>query len=285
MPEEQAEGGQGTRPDGWGADVQPREDGPPVMVERLGPVLSLTLHRPERMNAVTLPLYQALTEAVERAREETELRVMVISGAGRAFSVGADLKAHGGEEPSPAERRRYVAAGQATNQALQRSPLPVVAAVNGHAVGAGLELALSADLLVVARDARLRFPESTLGTSVGGGVSYTLPRSVGMARARELLLLGRFFTPAEALGMGLVNRVVPAEKVLGEAMSLARELADRAPLSIRGLKDLLARALQEDSAALLAREGEVLLACMETADWREGIQAFHEKRKPRFIGA
>jgi enoyl-CoA hydratase len=257
----------------------------PVLAERRdGGILVLTLNRPDRLNAVSREMYAGLARELAVAEEGGSIRAILLTGAGRGFSVGADLKAHDGAEPSLEERRAYVRQGQETNRALQRSGLPVVASVNGHAVGAGLELALSADLLVVAREARLRLPETALGTFIGGGVSYTLPQRVGMARARELLLLGRFFSPDEALEMGLANEVLPAAEVRERGLALARELATRAPRSIRLLKGVLRNALHLSPDELLRREEEALLACMGTEDWREGIRAYHEKREPRFTG-
>lgn len=260
------------------------EAGPPVLEERRGSCLILTLNRPARLNAVALPLYEALADAVAAAEEDGDVRAVVVTGAGRGFSVGADLQAYAEAAPSADDRRRYVAAGQRANRALQRTPLPVVAAVNGHAIGAGLELALSADLVVVSSDAKLRFPEAALGTFVGGGVTWTLPRRVGLARARELLLLGRFFTPDEALRMGLANEVVPPEVVLPRALELAGELAARAPRSVRLLKDLLRLSFHAGPDRLLEVERDALLECMDTGDWREGIRAFQEGREPRFTG-
>jgi enoyl-CoA hydratase len=264
----------------------PAPDLAPVLeASQDGPVLVLALNRPERLNAVTLELYRVLQETLARAEADAGVRAVVLTGRGRAFSVGADLVAHGGGDPSREERRRYVEAGQAANRALQASPLPVVAAVNGHAVGAGLELALSADLVVVARESRLRFPEAALGTFVGGGVTLTLPARVGMARARELLLLAEFLSPDEALAMGMVNRVVPAEEVVPAALALAGTLATRAPRSLAALKSLLSRPPAPDPGLRFQEEAEALLTCMESPDWREGVRAFHEKRAPRFTGA
>jgi enoyl-CoA hydratase len=275
-------------PSGEEEDPPDPDGGPgaaPVLSERRDGILVLTLNRPRRLNAVSREMYAELVRELAAAEEDASVRAVLLTGTGRGFSVGADLKAHDGAEPTPEERRDYVRQGQQTNRALQRSSLPVVAAVNGHAVGAGLELALSADLLVVAREAKLRLPEMALGTFIGGGVSYTLPQRVGMARARELLMLGRFFTPDEALEMGLANEVVPAAEVRQRGLELAGEVAARAPRSIRLLKGLLADASHLSPEELLQREEEALLACMGTEDWREGIRAFHEKREPRFTGA
>lgn len=158
-------------------------------MESNGKIALIWLNRPERMNAVSLSLYRELAEALAslaEEAEETSLRALILTGAGRAFCVGADLKSHGDAPPDSAWRQEYVAAAQEAARRLQRFPTPTIAAVNGHAIGAGLELALSCDFVVVSDGAKLRFPEMSLGTFVGGGVTYTLSRRVGVARAREL---------------------------------------------------------------------------------------------------
>lgn len=269
------------------ADADPTEPPePPALLvshDPVGRVLTLTLNRPDRLNAVSLGLYRALIESLRAAEGEDDVRAVVITGAGRAFCVGADLKAHAGDEPTRADRKRYVRMAQRANRAVQRCRKPVIAAVNGHAIGAGMELALSCDLIIVAEEAKLRFPELVLGTFVGGGVTYTLPRRVGMARANELLLLGDFFTPHDAERMGLVNRVVKGAEVADTAHAIARRVANRAPRSVRHAKRLLNRRPARRSVAL-KREADALFDCMQTEDWREGLNAFHERREPRFHG-
>jgi enoyl-CoA hydratase len=262
----------------------PEDPGPPLLVSRHGSILVVTLNRPHRLNAVTRELYRGLRRALAEGARGGGIRAVVITGAGRAFCVGADLRAHGEADPGPAERRRYIREGQRANRALLRYPWPVIAAVNGHAIGAGLELALSADLVVVAEEARLRLPEVGLGTFVGGGVTRTLPLRVGEARSRELVLLGSFFSPLEAVSMGLANEALPSLQVLPRALELAEALTRQAPLSLKLAKRLLRRAPHGSLSAALAAEEEALLRCMETEDWREGIQAFHEKRSPSFTG-
>lgn len=257
---------------------------PVLLLDRKDRVLILTLHRPDRLNAVSLPLYEALHDALEEAADDDSIRALVITGRGRGFSVGADLRAHGDAPLGPAERRHYVEQAQAVNRAIQILPKPVVAAVNGHAVGAGFELALSCDLVVVAREAKLRLPEAALGTFVGGGVTYTLIRRLGELRAREVLMLCPFIRGEEAERWGLANRVVDADEVLPVALDLAHELSRRAPRSIRLLKESLFGALSEGPEQSLAREAEALLECMDSTDWSEGIRAFHEKREPEFTG-
>jgi enoyl-CoA hydratase len=257
----------------------------PVLLRHEGPLAFLTLNRPSRLNAVSLPLYNALAEVLQDLRNDSAVRAVLITGAGRAFCVGADLKAHGEAEPTREERRRYAEAGQRVYRALQTLPQPVVAAVNGHAIGAGLELALSCDVIVVADEAKLRFPELALGTFVGGGLTYTLMQRVGVCRAKELVFLAEFFDGKEAARIGLVNRCVPTAEVLLTATTLAQRLAAMAPLPLALAKQLFDQAWHMDAEAALKRETEALLQCMETSDWREGIEAFHERREPRFTGS
>lgn len=257
---------------------------PPVLVRRDGALLVLILNRPDRLNAVSLPLYRSLLEALEAASEDPDLRAVILTGSGRGFCVGADLKAHGKGRPNRKARETYVHAAQEVNRRIQEHPLPVVAAVNGHAVGAGLELALSADFAVANESAKLRLPEAALGTFVGGGVTYTLPRRVGLAQARRLLLLCAFVTGREAAEIGLVDVAVPGGEVMERARSLADELAGKAPLSLRLIRELLGRAHRLDRGEALDEEARALLRCMETADWEEGVRAYHEEREPRFTG-
>jgi enoyl-CoA hydratase len=253
-----------------------------VSYERRGAVAIVQLHRPDRLNAVTLELYEALERALRELADDPEVRVVVLTGAGRAFSAGADLQEPGGADPQ--ERRAYVETGQRVHRLLQTLPKPVVAAVNGPAVGAGLELALACDLVIATENAELRFPELALGTFVGGGTTYLLAQRVGLTRAKELLLLGGFLTGAEAARIGLVNRAAPQERVLEDALALADELTRRAPIPIAHAKRLLDRAPLLGAEEAMAHEAEALLECMQSRDWREGMAAFREKRPPRFAG-
>lgn len=256
----------------------------PILEERRGDLLLVTLNRPDQLNAVSPDLYEELDRTLAALHRRREIRAVVITGAGRAFCVGADLKAHASGTPTDQERHRYILLAQRVNLRIQRAPCPVVAAVNGHAIGAGLELALSADFLVVAREARLRLPEVALGTLFGGGVSYTLPGRVGMVRAREILLLAREFTGAEAMEMGLASREAPAGEVLEASLELATELAAMAPLSLQAARSLLREAPHRSAGETLRAEGEALFRIMQTDDWREGIDAFRTRRAPRYRG-
>jgi len=260
----------------------PSED--PVLVRREGPLLVLTLNRPDRLNAVSLPMYERLRSALRDAGRDRDVRCVVLTGQGRAFCVGADLKAHGEGPPSGEDRRRYVRTAQKVNRLLQLGPKPVVAAVNGHAIGGGLEMALSSDFMVVAEEAKLRFPEISLGTFIGGGTVYTLAERVGTLKARELVYLGDFFLGREAAAMGIAYKSVPSDQVMEEALALAGRLAEKAPISLAYAKQLIGPAGTMSRKKALALEAEALERIFGTRDWREGVEAFAEKRPPRYTG-
>ena len=258
-----------------------------VLTERTGErgrVLLLTLNRPDRLNAVSLPLYEALVDHLERGGGDREVRCIVLTGQGRAFCAGADLKAHADGPMSEEDRARYVGLAQRANELIQTISIPVIAAVNGHAIGAGLELALSADFTLVAEDAKLRLPEIALGTFVGGGVVYTLVERVGILRAKELVYLGDFFSGADAEEMGLANRALAAPEVLPKAMEWAERLAAQAPLSMAAAKALIGPATRRSPAEARESEREALERIFRSSDWREGLAAFHEGRPPSYRG-
>lgn len=244
-------------------------------------VARLTLSRPERLNAVTEPLYEGTRAALARARDD-DARVVVLAGEGRAFCVGADMKAHDGADRTAAEKRDYVQVAQDTCRGVQTHPAPVVAKVQGYAIGAGAELALSADLIVMAEDAEMRFPEVSIGTYVGGGVTYTLPERVGAAKARELVLTAATVEGTEAEAMGLVTEAVPPDELDGAVDDIAETLATHAPIPMRFALEQFRR--RPDRDLMLTAEADALLACMETDDWQEGIDAFAQDREPTFGG-
>ncbi|HZD70764.1 MAG TPA: enoyl-CoA hydratase-related protein [Actinomycetes bacterium] len=254
-----------------------------VEVAREARVARVTLQRPERLNAVTEELYEQLLDALNRVARDPAVRVVVLAGAGRAFCAGADLRRHAEAPRGPAQRRDYVWLAVQVSRTLMTLPKPVIARIHGYAFGAGMELALSADFLVVANDAVLGFPELSLGTYFGGGVTWRLPRLIGQARAAELLLLGRRFTGADARSLGLAYAAVDPAELDGTVAELATALGEQAPIPLAALKRQLADPPQSLWEAL-ASEAETLLHCMTTADWAEGATAFADKRQPRFEG-
>jgi enoyl-CoA hydratase len=255
---------------------------PPILTAHDGPLLTLTLNRPQRLNAVSDELYQALDAALCHGAEDPTVRVIVLRGAGRAFCSGADLKAHAGTSRSVAQRQAYAELAADVVRTVTSIATPVVAVVHGYAIGAGAELAVSADFLVAAEDAVLAFPEVSLGTYVGGGVTATLPRLVGLAKARELLLTGRRLTGAEAATWGLAHRAVPADQLEAAVAELTGQLAVAAPVPVGLMKGHLRAAPDVDAA--LSSEVKALVECMGTADWAEGIAAFTDNRTPVFEG-
>lgn len=253
-----------------------------VWVDRSGPTATVTLHRPERLNAVSEGLYQSLIDALIDLDDDPQTRAVILTGAGRAFCVGADLKAHGSATRSRVEQAHYLDLGQRACEQIQTMGTPVICAVNGYALGAGAELAVSADFLIVADDALMGFPEVGLGTFVGGGVTNRLPRLVGLRRASELLVLGERFTGSQAVEWGLAHSAPAPADVSAAARALAETLATKAPLSLAHMKAALRRNDSLDVA--LGSEPRVLLDLMTTSDWAEGVAAFAEHRTPQFRG-
>lgn len=257
-----------------------------------GPVATIKLNRPERMNAVIEEMYLEIQDVLERSRVEPEIRCLILTGSvlerdgveKQAFCAGADLKKHSAGERSKAEREDYIRLAHETIRKIIELPKPVIAAVNGPARGAGTEMALACDLLLMAEDATLALPETGLATFVGGAVTHILPRLVGLARARELVYTGRIIDGREAVELGLALGCCPVARLLEDAHSLALTIADKAPISIAFAKECLERSPGLDLESALELETKAILACMDSEDWHEGLAAFSEKRKPRFVG-
>jgi enoyl-CoA hydratase len=249
-----------------------------------GYTATITFNRPERLNAVNLELYEELRVALDSAEADRSIRVVVLTGGGRAFCAGADLKEHSSTGRTLDDKKRYAEAEQEVCGRLQMLRKPVIAGVNGYAIGAGAEIALSCDFVVMKESAEISFPETGLGTYIGGGLTYTLPLLVGIARARELVMLGRRLTGAEAKDLGLIYSVVSDHDFHGAITAIAAQLAEKAPLPISLAKRHINTFFQRTRKESLDQEAAALVQCMETADWREGINAFQEKRKPAFQG-
>ena len=252
----------------------------------------IRLNRPERMNAVIEKMYIEIRDALAGLRDDPEIRCLVLTGSvlrkdgveKQAFCAGADLKAHGSGERGPGQRRDYIRLAHDATREIHEFEKPVIAAINGPARGAGVEMALACDLVLVADEATLAFPETSLGTCVGGGVTQTLPRLVGPARAKELIYTGRVLDGLAAVEIGLALAAFPGAELLDQALRLAKEIAAKAPLSIEHAKRLLRRSPGMEIAEALDAETDAILACMDSEDWREGVRAFGEKRPPRFRG-
>jgi 2-(1,2-epoxy-1,2-dihydrophenyl)acetyl-CoA isomerase len=249
-------------------------------------VCTITLNRPERLNAVNARLAEELPRAVEDAAADDAVRVLVITGAGRGFCAGLDLAEPVAlERTSRAERLDPLYWVGRWVLALSRCEKPILAAVNGPAAGAGFGLALACDLRVVGAGARLTAGYVRRGLSPDAGVTWFLPRLVGHGRAAELLFSGRDIEATEAERLGLATRVVPDDAVLSTAQALAAGLAAGPPIALALTKRLLLESASATLEAQLRSELVHIKQCFASADAREAVAAFQQKRTPRFLGA
>jgi len=254
-----------------------------LLLERDGAIAVLTIARPHVLNALNTSTLDELRRALLELRDDTGVRVVVITGAGeKAFVAGADI----GELTDLDETggREHARHGQAVFDLIERLGKPVIAAINGFALGGGCELALACTLRVASDAAQLGQPEIALGLIPGFGGTQRLARLVGKGVALDLLLSGRRIPAAEALTLGLVNRVVPQAELMPESRRLAAELADRAPVAARLVIEAVNRGIEMPLDDGLALEADLFGLAMATADKNEGTRAFLEKRKARFTG-
>lgn len=263
-----------------------------IKLENEGPVAVIRLNRPTRMNAVIEQMYVELLDAITSVSKDNNVRAVVLTGSvlerdgqqKQAFCAGADLKKHSTGERTHAQKREYILLAHETTRRLYVLDKPVIAAINGPARGAGVEMALNCDFVFIAKEATLAFSEIGLGTFVGGGVTRHLPRLVGMARAKELIYSGRVINGDEAVEIGLAVRSMPVATLERDALDFALTLAQKAPISLRFAKQRLQQPEVLDLDTVLHMEAEAILTCMDTADWQEGLDAFASKRKPVFKG-
>ena len=257
-----------------------------LTTERTDGVLTITLNRPESMNSLSVALKEALLEAVRAAAADPDVRAVVLTGNGRGFCVGQDLREHVAllEAGDPSPLSTVIEHYNPLILALARMPKPVIAAVNGMAAGAGAGLAFACDFRIAASPAGFLIAFANVGLSLDSGVSWTLPRLVGQARATALSLLAEPIPAEAALEMGLVNAVVEPEHLLPTAHELAAKLAAGPTAAYAAIKESIAYAASADLEAALAKEGELQNAMGKTADHRNSTAAFVAKEKPVFLG-
>jgi 2-(1,2-epoxy-1,2-dihydrophenyl)acetyl-CoA isomerase len=265
------------------------ENEQPVLYTVDGAIATVTLNRPDARNAYTDEMIAATVEAFDRAEADDAVRCVILTGAGQSFSAGGDLKlmqTHSGmfEGGPVALRKRYQRGVQTIPTRLESFDKPVVAALNGAAVGAGLDLACMCDIRIASSEARFGSPFVKLGLIPGDGGAYLLGRVVGFARALELMLTGRLIDAEEALRIGLVTRVVAPDAVLATAREVAEGLAALAPLAVQLTKRAAYRAYDESLAQTLERAATYQGVVQNSADHDEGVAALLEKRAPRFRG-
>ena len=242
-------------------------------------ITTITLNRPQRLNALTLTLADELHEALHSHDQDDATRVFVITGAGRGFCAGADLDKSGAGDNSAANAPTLA---ERIFHALVDIEKPIIAAINGVAVGGGCTMTLLCDIRLAAHSARFQLPFTKLGISAEIGSTYTLPRLIGKAKAMELMLTSRMVESEEALAIGLVNQRVADDQLLAAAAEMAASIAALPPLSVRMNKASLN--LDGDMAAQFQRENMALALLKQTADAKEAAAAFREKRAPVFTG-
>jgi 2-(1,2-epoxy-1,2-dihydrophenyl)acetyl-CoA isomerase len=258
-------------------------------VIREGSIVTLVANRPEARNALSLEMRSLLCDTLHDVEQDDTVRCVVLRGAGDHFMAGGDVKGFAASvDQSPEEiRKQFVLRVHDLHPimfAMRRMPKPIIASVQGAAAGAGVSMALSCDLVIADEDAFFTLAYCRLGASPDGSATFHLPRTVGIKKAMEMALLGERFTARQAADLGMINFVAPKGKLAEETTKLATRLANGPTHAYGNTKRLLYRSMESDFEAQLQAEGESLADCAAREDFREGVTAFVEKRKPEFTG-
>lgn len=257
----------------------------PVLLSVVDGIAGIVFNRPDQLNAVNVELANAFHETVKQAVNDPSVRVIVLSGSGRAFMAGGDLayfRKAGCQAPQASEL--LTTPLHAALLLLAETPQPVLASLHGAVAGAGMSVALAADLAIAADDIVLNMAYVKVANTPDCSGSWTLPRIVGLRKALEIAMLGENINAPEALRLGLINRVVPTQQLVAETQVLARRLADSAPLALAGIKRLMREGSDQSLQKQLDVEAKQFAANAGSADFHEALAAFFEKRKPKFYG-
>ncbi len=251
-----------------------------IKVTAEGPVATIQLNRPEVLNALNLQLMDEVLAALDTLEKDDQVRCVIITGNERAFAAGADIKEMAGASSTEMLQRDQFARWDR----IRRFKKPLIAAVSGYALGGGNELAMLCDMIVASETAQFGQPEINIGVMPGAGGTQRLTRAVGKAIAMDIVLTGRALTAREALQFGLVNRVVPVEAYLKEAVKLAKVIAEKSPIAVQMAKEAVLKAFDTPIQEGLLHERKNFYMLFSTEDQKEGMAAFIEKRKPSFKG-
>lgn len=255
---------------------------PAVLYEQDGPIVTITLNRPEALNAINRQLRQELADAIRRYDQDDTARVAIITGAGRAFCAGRDLKERAADNAAGIQARATDSMGTDGLSMFPRTWKPLIAAINGYALAGGWAIAQMCDLRIAAEDAQLGITEAKW--SLLPPFAAALPKLIPMAAVLELVFTGEPISARRAYEIGFVNKVVPRERLMEEARALAQKIIDNAPLSIRYFKEVAYRALDTNETSIAALLRHLYDQLLQTEDSKEGPRAFAEKRKPQWKG-
>ncbi len=254
-----------------------------TLYEKSRGIATIKINRPKALNALNKQALQEISSRLDDAEEDETVKVIVITGAGdRAFCVGLDLKAV--KDISAVDGMNLSLLGQKLTKKIEELRKPVIAAINGYTLGGGLELAMSCDLRIASESAKLGQPELNVGLIPGWGGTQRLPRLVGRGIAKELIFTGKMIDAKTAQELGLLNKVVPPEKLKSAAKELARELMTKPPVGLQLAKQLINSSIETDLTKGLVQEAQAFGVLASTEDFDEGVAAFIEKRKPKFKG-
>lgn len=252
-----------------------------VILERNGHVATLAFNRPNVLNALNSSVLKELDKVLDEVSEDKDIYVLVITGNGKAFIAGADIAEM--KDMNSEEGRKFGELGLRTFRKIELLEKPVIAAVNGFALGGGCELSMSCDIRIASEKAKFGQPEVGLGITPGFAGTQRLSRLVGIAKAKELIFTANIINAAEAEKIGLVNKVVPHDELMIEALTLAEKIASNAQLAVAYSKAAINRGAETDIETGMAIEKDLFGLCFSTADQKEGMSAFLEKRKAKFI--
>jgi Enoyl-CoA hydratase/carnithine racemase len=250
-----------------------------ILVERAEPIATVTLNRPRTFNALSFQVVDELATALEELDRSEEIRCIILTGAGKAFAAGADIK-----EMSDKSAIEMLTGDFGAWARIRKIRTPLIAAVNGYALGGGCELALHCDIIIAAENARFGQPEINIGVIPGAGGTQRLARVLGKYRTMEMVLTGAHVSAQELADLGMVNRVVPLAELLDEAKKLAQKIAEQPPIAAQLAKEAVLAAFETSLEEGLEHERKNFFLLFATEDMREGMRAFIEKRKPTFKG-
>jgi enoyl-CoA hydratase len=253
-----------------------------IIVEKKDAIATIKIYRPKVLNALNPETIKEITEAVNEVENDDKIKVVLLTGEGKAFIAGADISAM--VDMTSLEAKKFAELGHSMMNKIENSRLPFIAAVNGYALGGGCEIIMACDIVLAGKSAKLGQPEINLGVNPGFGGTQRLPRLVGRMKAKELLLTGRNLGAEEAQRIGLINMVVDDDKLIEEAEKLAGQIANKTSVQNCFIKELVNKGVDLDLNTANALEISYFSSSFSTYDQKEGMKAFLEKRKPNFKG-